>query len=88
VLSKEPDILWDVEEEIPSNTPIDLTEINPELVKQMIAYDRYNKRLKDHNFRFMMETLEKPIPWDERTMKYLKSNYEKLKEYGFRVGKK
>ena len=88
VLTKEPDILWDVEEEISSNASVDLTEITPELLKQMIAYDRQNKRLEDYKFRFMKETLEKPLPWDERTMKYLRWNYEKLKKYGFRVEKK
>jgi len=54
----------------------------------MIAFDRERKRLEDYKFRFMKETLEKPLPWDDRTMKFLRLNYDKLKKYGFRVEKK
>lgn len=86
VLTKEPELLWDVEEESLETT--DLTpEITPDLVKQMIAFDRQNKRLEDYKFRFMKDTVNKPLPWDDRTIKFMKLNYEKLKKSGFREEK-
>jgi len=88
VLTKEPELLWDIEEEAQPSASDDLPEINPELVKQMIAFDRERKRLEDYKFRFMKETLEMSLPWDDQTMKFLRLNYEKLKKYGFRVEKK
>ncbi len=88
VLTEEPELLWDLEEEIKQNAPDDLPEITPELVKQMLTFDRERKRLEDYKFLFMKETLEKPLPWDDRTMKFLRLNYEKLKKYGFRAEKK
>lgn len=84
VLTKEPELLWDIEEEAQPSATDNLPEINLELVKQMIAFDRERKRLEDYKFRFMKETLEKPLPWDDRTMKFLRLNYEILKKYGFR----
>ncbi len=88
VLTKEPELLWEVEEENTSEIMDDMPEITPDMVEQMVAFDRRHKRLEDYKFRFMKETLEKPLPWDERTMKYLRWNYEKLKKYGFRLEKK
>lgn len=88
VLTKEPELLWEVEEEDTSEKANEMPEITPDFVEQMIAFDRKHKRLEDYKFRFMRETLQKPIPWDERTMKFLRWNYEKLKKYGFRVEKK
>lgn len=84
VLSKEPELLWDIEEETARVTQKDLTEITPEIVTQMISFDRRNKRLEDYKFRFLRDALEKPLPWDERTVKFLRSNLEKLRKYGFR----
>lgn len=85
VLTKEPELLWDTEEEPVRTNSDDSPVITPELVKQMIAFDRERKRLEDYKFRFLKETLEKPFPWDDRTMIFLRSNYEKLKKYGFRA---
>lgn len=84
VLTKEPELLWEVEEEEDKTGKTnDTPEITPELVKQMIAFDRQYKRLEDYKFRFMKETLDKPLPWDEKTLRFMKWNYEKLKKYGF-----
>lgn len=85
VLTKEPELLWDTEEEPVRTNSDDSPVITPELVKQMIAFDRERKRLEDYKFRFLKETLEKPLPWDDRTINFLRSNYEKLKKYGFRA---
>jgi hypothetical protein len=84
VLEKEPELLWDVEEEPISYSTSDIPEITPELVKQMIAFDRHHKRLEDYKFRFIKETLEKPLPWSEKTIKHMKLNYERLRKFGFR----
>ena len=87
VLTVEPELLWEIEEEIEATTgwKEDAPEISEDLIRQMIAFDRQHKRLEDYKFRFMKEALNKPQPWDDRTIKFMASNYYKLKKYGFRI---
>ena len=84
VLTKEPELLWEVEEEEKPEKTTETPDITPDLVKKMLAFDRQHKRLEDYKFRFMKDTLEKPLPWSERTIQFLRWNYEKLIKYGFR----
>ena len=81
-----PEILFDIDE-LPEqdNRQHDVeTEITLELVKKMVQWDRKNKKLKDHHFRFMWDLVEGRIPFDSRAKKYAKLNLQNLLKFGFK----
>ncbi|MBK7477721.1 MAG: hypothetical protein IPI11_17595 [Haliscomenobacter sp.] len=71
---------WEIEEEIEDTTDGKKMRRNfRRFNSAMIAFDRQHKRLEDYKFRFMKEALNKPQPWDDKTIKFMASNYYKLK---------
>lgn len=85
VIEKAPDILFEIDniplvEEKPSEYEPDITL---GLIEKMIAWDKKNKRLKDHHFRFMYNVIQGKTPFDERAKKYALNNLNHLKKFGF-----
>ncbi len=85
VIEKAPDLLFEIDE-IEENTIIeqDITpEITIELIKKMVEWDRRNKRLPDHHFRYMRNIAEGKYELNERAKRYILKNYRKIKKLGF-----
>lgn len=60
-----------------------ISEITLERVAKIVQWDKKNRRLKDFEYRFMLELSEGKRPLNERN-KYLASlNLQKVKKYGF-----
>ena len=52
----------------------EVPEITIELIQKMISWDKKNKRLQDHHFRFMWNVANNKYPFDERAKKYALNN--------------
>jgi len=85
VIETAPDLLFEIDdieihkEEIVEEVP----QINIELIQKMLSWDKKNKRLQDHHFRFMWNVANNKQPLDERAKKYALNNLKILKKYGF-----
>jgi hypothetical protein len=58
-------------------------EITLDLIKKMVDWDKRNKKLKDHHFRFMWNVANNKQPLDERAKKYASMNLKFIKRFGF-----
>ena len=85
VIESAPDLLFEIDEiekQIEENqepTP----EITIELIKKIVDWDRKNKRLKDHHFRFMWNVANGKHPLNDRAKKFAMMNLKALKRFGF-----
>lgn len=84
VIEKAPEILHEIDELQPVDGNSHKTEISIELVKKMVEWDRKNKRLKAHHFKYMWEILEGKIPFTDQAKRYAKLNLQTLQKFGFR----
>lgn len=85
VIQTAPDLLFEIDEieKQAKENPDENPEITIELIKKMVAWDKKNKRLKDHHFRFMWNVANKKQPLNERAKKFAIMNFKALKKYGF-----
>lgn len=86
VLENSPDILLEIDDEIVSLSPDEnkISEITLELIERMVAWDKKNKKLKPHYFKFMHDIVSGAIPLDAAAKKNLQRNFQLLKNYGFK----
>lgn len=82
VIDKAPEILSEIDELAPPS--VQKTDISLELVQKIVLWDRRNKRLKDHEYRFMADIAEGKKQLTEEITKIACSNLEKAKLRGFR----
>lgn len=88
VIDNAPDLLYEIDEiekQISHEQEEYTPDITIDLIKMIVAWDKRNKRLKDHHFRFMLNVAEGKYPLNEKAKKYAVSNLRTLKKYGFRV---
>jgi hypothetical protein len=63
--------------------PKEQVEITIELVTKIVQWDKKNKRLKPHEFTFMMELIDGKKTLTERNIQLVGFNLTKVKKYGF-----
>lgn len=85
VIENAPEILLEIDE---TNDGIQDSEVTSEnitidMIEKMIAWDRKNRRLKDHHFNYMKDIVEGKIPLSERAKNYVRTNLLLLKKYGY-----
>ncbi|MGQ1945486.1 AIPR family protein [Geofilum sp. OHC36d9] len=85
VIEHAPDLLYEIDEIVKqiNENPVTNPEVTIDLIKKIVAWDRKNKRLKDHHFRFMWNVAEGKYPLNERAKEFALMNLKTLKKYGF-----
>ena len=86
VIETAPDLLFEIDEldqTQPEKSGKENIEVTIELIERMVEWDRKNKRLQDHHFKYMWNVANKKQPFDERAKKYAVMNLAKLKKFGF-----
>lgn len=59
-------------------------EITMDLVRRMVEWDRKNKKLKDHHFKYMLDITRSDNKLTEQSKKYILMNYKTLLRFGFK----
>jgi len=92
VTIKNPEILFSdeiIEENMPEEIALvdDSNEVNIdiELLKKMVRWDRINKRLKEYEFRFLVGLCDGRKPLNERNKQIASWNLKKIIQYGFKI---
>ncbi|MBC7389094.1 MAG: AIPR family protein [Opitutaceae bacterium] len=85
LISKDPEFLEFDESEI-NNVPEEIVheEITPEIIKQILDWDRKNKRMKPLNYKYMHDVFTEQIPLGEQAKKYCRNNLIFVKKWGFK----
>jgi len=80
-----PDILFEIDEiEMQINEEKEITPVvTIELIKEIVDWDRKNKKLKDHHFSFMRNVAEGKHPLNDRAKNFALMNLKTLKRFGF-----
>jgi hypothetical protein len=65
------------------NKQLQKSEITIEVIREIVAWDKKNKRLKDYEYKFMSNLAEGKIPLNERNTFIAGLNLEKIKKHGF-----
>jgi hypothetical protein len=60
------------------------TEITLDVIKEIVKWDKKNKRLKDFEYQFMFNLAEGTKPLSERNLFIANLNLKKVKKYGFK----
>ncbi len=84
VIQNAPDLLFEIDDL--ENEPEKIEEkqeITLDLIKKMVDWDKRNKRLKDHHFKFMWNVANNKQPLDERAKKFASMNLKLIKRFGF-----
>jgi hypothetical protein len=86
VIDNAPEILFEIDdiENIPLQDETHIEDINLETIKRMVEWDRKNKRLKDHHFKYMLDIASGKSPLSDQAKRYVKMNLASLKKYGFK----
>lgn len=86
VIDNAPDLLFEIDEiEKQINKEHDVApDVTIELIKKIVDWDKKNKRLKDHHFRFMWNVAEGKYPLNDRVKKFAVMNLNTIKKYGFK----
>lgn len=86
VIENAPDLLFEIDniEQQTKDNSEKSPEVTIELIEKIVAWDKKNKRLKDHHFRFMWNIDNGKHPLNERAVKFTIMNLKMLKRYGFR----
>jgi hypothetical protein len=87
VIEKAPELLFDIDEinQQQKQEYINQPEINLDLIKKMVAWDRKNKRLKDYQFTMMWNIAEGKEILTENKKKYCLLNFHFISKYGFKI---
>jgi hypothetical protein len=86
IIDKTPEILFEIDELEENNsdkTDTKKTEIDLELVKRMVDWDRKHRKLEDYKFAFMNNIVLGKAQLTDYNKKLCQYNYEKLKKFGF-----
>lgn len=86
VIDKEPSLLFEIDEldELEIKNENKEPEINLELIKSMIDWDRKNKRLKPHHFKMMIDIMNGIEQLTPQNKKYCLMNFHFISKYGFK----
>lgn len=87
IMAQAPELLKDANEESEevNDKPIveNATQVTLDVVRQVVAWDRRNKRLKPHYFLYMKDIAEGKKPLSEQNIKIVLGNIERLSKFGF-----
>jgi hypothetical protein len=85
VINHAPELLFEIDDLQPTNNTLtDEPEVTLDLIKKMVEWDKKNKRLKDHHFKFMLEIVKGNAQLNDRAKKYAAMNYKTLLRFGFK----
>jgi len=62
---------------------VDEDDINIEIIKQIISWNRNNRKLKDYEIRFMSDLSEGRKALNDHNKRIALLNYKKVIKYGF-----
>lgn len=87
VIVKAPELLFEIDEliEEEKQEKNNLPEMNLDLIKRMVAWDRKNKRLKDYQFTMMWNIAEGKEALTENKKRYCLLNFKFISKYGFKI---
>jgi hypothetical protein len=85
IVEEAPELFYKLDEidESADNKPQQKSEITIEVIKDIVAWDKKNKRLKDYEYKFMSNLAEGKTPLTERNLFIAGLNLEKIKKQGF-----
>jgi len=85
VIDNAPEILFDIEEPDGQFSISEATQesITIDLVKEIVAWDRKNKQLKGHHFKYMSDIIDGKISLTDKAKRYILMNLNTIKKYGF-----
>jgi hypothetical protein len=85
VIDKSPEMLFDMDESTIKKTEKSTShgDITIDTIKEIVAWDKKNRRLKDFEFKFMLELAEGRKELTERNKFIADLNFTKVKKYGF-----
>jgi hypothetical protein len=86
VIENAPQILFEIDDVETYLTDDDAPAygIGLELVKKMVEWDRKNKKLKDHHFKYMVNLIEGKFSLSDQAKRYVLLNLEQLRKFGFK----
>lgn len=86
VIENAPEILFEIEDDSIGIYSDDAADYNITLdtIKRIVEWDRKNKKLKDHHFKYMFDIANGKITLNEQAKKFAKLNLEKIKKFGFK----
>jgi hypothetical protein len=83
-IEKAPEIFYKLDElEITENSTSEVPELTLEIIKQVVAWDKKNKVLKDYEFLFMRDVAEGRKTLSDRNKFIANLNLSKVKRHGF-----
>jgi len=86
IIDKAPEMLFEIEENTTlSENPKDTIEITKEVIQKIVQWDKKNKKLRDFEFKFMLELAEGRKELTERNKLIVKLNLNKVMAHGFKV---
>ena len=87
VITKAPELLFDIDEinEQQKQEKNNLPEIDLDLIKKMVVWDRKNKKLKDYQFTMMWNIVEGKEVLTENKKRYCLFNFQFISKYGFKI---
>lgn len=87
VITKAPELLFEIDDlnERETQKKNNLPEINIDLIKKMVAWDRKNKRLKDYQFTIMWNIAEGKEVLTENKKRYCLYYFQFISKYGFKI---
>jgi hypothetical protein len=85
VITKAPELLYDIDELNAEQKHNNSPEVDMELIKKMVAWDRRNKKLKDYQFTMMWNLAEGKEVLTDLKKKYCLMNFHFISKYGFKM---
>jgi hypothetical protein len=85
IIDTAPQILDEIESMPDAIDTTTKVEISIDLVRKMVEWDRKNKRLKDHHYKYMFDVVSGKLPFGEEAKKYAAMNLQMLRKFGFSV---
>ncbi|TAK35039.1 MAG: abortive phage resistance protein [Saprospiraceae bacterium] len=84
-VEKKPELFFELDEAEQAVHAVQQSkEITLEIIRQIVAWDRRNKRLKDYEWNFMRDIVEGKKTLTDRNKFIAKLNWKKVEKYGFR----
>lgn len=85
-IEKVPEIFYRLDElEITESSSSEASEISLDIIKQVVAWDKKNKVLKDYEFLFMRDVAEGRKTLSDRNKFIANLNLSKVKKHGFSI---
>lgn len=86
VIESAPEILFEIDdmESISTKNETHIEDVNLGMIKRMVDWDRKNRRLKDHHFKYMLDLVAGKIAINEQAKRYVKLNLQHLRKFGYK----